>query len=212
MADETVQVEMQPEEAVALAMCQDLIENHPQVVQAILVQHEVQPSTDPEENILKLAKLSAERGRFFNEDFQKGATAAGYYRTENIPMIVANYVAKHRNINNFQASYFSIKDLFKKKEGGTQVGNLIRGIFKKGDTATGGAATTPIAPADIAVTPAAQDIAKKVADNTADPKPKDDKLILGLEPWIFYTGLGFVIVLIIVIIILIIRASKKKKD
>ena len=44
-----------------------------------------------------------------------------------------------------------------------------------------------------------------------DPKDKDkDKTILGLTPWIFWTGLSFVIVLIIVIIILAIRAAKKK--
>ncbi|MES3019407.1 MAG: hypothetical protein V4721_16590 [Bacteroidota bacterium] len=206
---ETVQIEMQPEEAVALALCQDLIENNPAIVKAILVQHQVQPSTDPEANILALAKLSAERGRFFNEDFDKAVTAAGYYRTEMMPDVLSRYVARHRDIKTFRSGYFSIKDLFKKKPGGTQVGNLIKNLFGKKPTEVAG---PPLAPGDVATSPEAKELMDKIEKTAGEGEDDDtdkDK-ILGLTPWIFWTGTGFVLVLIIVIIILIMRAGKKK--
>lgn len=199
MADEgTVSVEMRPEEAISLAVVHDLFTNHPEVVTAILRQHEVQPSTDPEENILLLSKLSAERGRFFNEDFAKGAKVAGYYGTEFVPDIVCKYVARNKDIKKFQAGYFSLKDVFGK------IKDQVKNVFGKKDQPN-------LSPGDIATAPAADDIASKVDKAAKDPAAKDDKKIMGLKPWIFWTGLGTVIVLIVVIIILVIRAGKKKE-
>lgn len=207
MADETIKIDMLPEEAVALALTQDLLENHPEVVSAILRQHEVQPSTDPEQNVLLLAKLSAERGRFFNEDFAKGAETVGYHGTEMMPSVLAKYAARHKDVKSFQAGYFKLADLFKPKEGGTKVGNLIKNLF-------GPKVTTPVTPGAAAQSPAADELTKGLEKTQAqkDAAAADDKKILGLTPWIFWTALGFVILLIVVIIIIIIRASKKKKD
>lgn len=206
MAEENKTTTIQPEELVAMAVVADLLENQPEVVAAILAQHEIQPSTDPEENMLKICKLSAQRGRFFNEDFSKGAEVAGYHGAENVPHILANYVAKHSSLEPIQASYWSLKDLFKKKEGGTKVGNAIKNLFgKKPDTAVTPAVTAP----EMADSPAAQELAKVAGD--PKPDPKDPKQILGMSQVLFYSLLSGFILLIVIIIVIVIRRAKKKE-
>ncbi len=190
-----------------MALTHDLLENSPEVVAAILANHEVQPSTDPEQNLLLLCRLSAERGRFFNEDFSKGAEAAGYHGAEFVPTVLANYVAKHDTLEPIQASYWSLKDLFKKKEGGTKVGNLIKNLFgKKPDGSSPANVTAP----EMANSPAGTELAKMV-DPDAKRDPKDVKKILGMSPVLFWSLTGAVVLLIVIIIVMIIRKGRKKE-
>ena len=197
---------IQPDELVAMAVTYDLLENQPEIVAAILAQHEVQPSTDPEENMLKICKLAAVRGRFFNEDFAKGAETAGYHGTEYVPHILANYVAKHGTLEPIQASYWSLKDLFKKKEGGTKVGNAIKNLFSKKPD---GVPAAPVTAPEMAESPAANELAKHV-DPNADDKDKG-KLILGMSKTLFWSLVSGTVLLVVIIIIMIIRKGRKKE-
>lgn len=189
---------LQPEEAVALAIAHDLITNYPEELKALLIQHNVQPSTDPEENILKIAQLSAKMGRWFNEDWSRVTSSFGYHGAELMADVLGKYAAKQKNIKHFQAGYFSVKDVFNK------IKDKVKSIFHKSDGGTQ-------APGDVAAT----DAAKTTADaaNAANPNtPTPKKKILGMVPWLFYSVLGFVLILIVVITILVIRAGKKKKS
>lgn len=205
MAEET-DIDIKPDELVALAVIHDLVTNNPDVVAAVLAQHNEQPSTDPEENILKLSKLSAKMGRWFNEDFDKAAASAGFHGAEFVPHILAGYVGRQKDIKNFQAGYWSLKDLFGKKEGGTKVGNAIRDLFNKPKPGTTAPAVTP---AQMAESPAADVLKKEI--KTGDDDKKEIKKILGMAPALFWSLTAGVVLLIIVIIIMIIRAGKKKK-
>lgn len=202
---------MQSDQFASLVLCTKMAQDNPELIGQLLAAHDEQPTIDPEVNCLKLAKLSQERGRFFNEDFGKTAAAAGYYNADNAPHILQQYLSQNGEV---QAGNFSLKDLGAKlKTFGQNVGDKLKGIFKKKDTANGDTATalTPMEISDTEEARALQAMLDEQKKKEEEAKKKM-KPILGMHPALFFSLVGAILIVIVILIVRAGRQNKKLKE
>lgn len=200
--------QMTPGEQTAFALVHHMVNYNPELVNTLLVQHGEQPSTDPELNMLRIAKLSQERGTFFNTDFSRICEKAGYFGTEDAASLASSTLNGTPDLNQFQNN-------FRLLGGGGSAGATAAGStppktgFLKGlKDKVGGFLKNVFGKKD-----------QKVDLNTGPdqkltdllPKPDDKppvKKILGMHPAVFYSLIGVVVILVISLIIWLSRAKK----
>lgn len=192
---------MSPSEKVAFGIVHEMVTESPDLVQKLLAKHGIQPSADPERNMLELAKLSKERGAFFNQDFDTISERAGYFGAGNTPEIVANYISENPDLPTFQEDFTQTTE--KKKKLGQKIKDWFKKVFSKKDK--------PQTQETLNGDPTATEYTKAMDGGGGDDDKKEVKKVLGMHPALFFSIIGIIIILAIVLIIWMARSKKKEE-
>jgi len=109
---------LEDEDLTALMDVGEFVEDEPQVVDSIITSFGMQPDPDPGKKALQLIAVSLESNDF-DADMVKGMQGAG--------MDTLDFKLK---LGGFGKIFGKIGSIFKKKDGGSKVGNFFKNIFK----------------------------------------------------------------------------------
>ncbi len=202
--------DLKTDEVIALQLLQILADEHPEVLTKALEAHYEPVSADPYVNMMKVAAVSQERGRYFDDDFAElAAKEAGYFNIQGAMDAIRNVVSNVKGgvvstvvpVGGGALNSLSDKasDNFSeaKQNIWTKIKDGVKKIFNKGN------ANPDLTDGN----PLARNL-KGMITGDGTPKPDDGK-ILGIPKKWFWGGLGGLVLLTIVIIV-IIKMNKKK--
>lgn len=194
--DKNVIKELPADQVVALALVRQLVTDHKDKVADLMRRHEEPMDADNVTNIMKLAALSEERGRYFTEDFEDMAQQANYFDTKGFIDKVKDIVKEGKKtfINAYAPGMGDTAVANEERSKGFVKG-LLGNLFKKGGSGGND--------------PALQQRLKDTIIKDDDGKKKDG-LIMGMKRGTFISVVVGIVILVIVLIV-VIRMNKKNK-
>lgn len=186
------------DQVVAMALVRDLVTDHQDKVADLLRRHEELMDQDPQVNIMKLAALSQERGRYFDEDFEEMGEKAHYFDIKGIIDKVKGVVQEgKKTFVNAYAPGMGDKAVANEERSKGFIKGLLGKIFNKNGN-TGDLNNNPNA--------------KKLKDAiTGDDDDKKSDLILGMKKSLFWGGIAVIVILFIVVLV-VIKMNKMNKQ
>lgn len=194
--------ELPTDQVVALALFGDLVNNHADKISKLLHSHDEPTDKDPYNNVIKLAALSQERGRFFDEDLIKVGEEAHYFDLAGAIDSIKNVFqgAKKAVINAYVPGAGDIAEQHEQKQKG-KLGAFLSTIFSK----LGKQGTNGIGDNNPDAVKLKEELSKK-----KDEETKKKGMILGMKKKTFFIGLSVIVVLGVVLIV-VIKMRKKQK-
>jgi hypothetical protein len=199
--------ELTAEEVAAMSLVGDLATNHPDKVADLLYRHGFPADDDREKNIMKLAALSEERQRFFDEDFGNTASMAGYHYwdwskiMDGVKKVVQQ--GKKTFVNAYAPGMGEMAVQNEQRSKGF-IQDLLGRVFNRNKQQPGQGGVAQ----DLNQDPAALQLKQFLANNPGGST--SDGMILGIPKKQFWTG-AVVVVILAAVIIVIVKLSRKKK-